>query len=114
MYYSEALARIDDKLRFAVHYKIDGTLDQIAWDDVAYKAVHGVDQVHPSMVDIEAMRTIVKAEKDALAYQRKRELEYPSINDVTVAIAEYMSGDEKMWKKIKEQRNIVKQKYPKG
>ena len=114
MYYSEALARIDDKLRFAVHYKIDGTLDQIVWDDVAYKAVHDVDQVHPSMVDIEAMRTIVKAEKDALAYQGKRREEYPSIEDVTVAIAEYMSGDERMWKKIKEQRNFIKQKYPKG
>ena len=114
MYYSEALARIDDKLRFVIHYKTDGTLDQIVWDDDAYKTVHGVDQVHPSMADIEVMCATVKAEKDALAYQRKRELEYPSINDVTVAIAEYMSGDEKMWKKIKEQRNIVKQKYPKG
>ena len=81
MYYSEALARIDDKLRFAVHYKIDGTLDQIVWDDDAYKTVHDVDQVHPSMVDIEAMRTIVKAEKDALAYQGKRRDEYPPIED---------------------------------
>ena len=114
MYYSEALARIDDKLRFAVHYKIDGTLDQIVWDDDAYKTVHGVDQVHPSMADIEAMHTTVKAEMDALAYQGKRREEYPSNEDVTVAIAEYMSGDEKMWKKIKEQRNFIKQKYPKG
>ena len=51
---------------------------------------------------------------DALAYQGKRREEYPSIEDVTVAIAEYMSGDERMWKKIKEQRNFIKQKYPKG
>ena len=114
MYYSEALARIDDKLRAVVQYKTDGTLDQIVWDDDAYKTVHGADQVHPSMVDIEAMHTTVKAEKDALAYQDKRRMEYPSIENLTVAIAEYMSGDERMWKKIKEQRNFVKQKYPKG
>ena len=114
MYYSEAIQRIDDKLRAAVWYRDDGMIDEIKWDDDAYKTVHGAEQVHPSMADIEVMCATVKAEKDALAYQRKRELEYPSIEDVTVAIAEYMSGDEKMWKKIKEQRNIVKQKYPKG
>ena len=114
MYYSEALARIDDKLRFAVHYKIDGTLDQIAWDDVAYKAVHGVDQVHPSMVDIEAMRTIVKAEKDALAYQGKRREEYPSLEDVTVALAEKAEGDSTMWDEITAKRQAIKIKYPKG
>ena len=113
MYYSEAINRIDDKLRAVVQYNADGTYE-IQWDDEGYKEIHGVDQVHPSVADIEVMCATVKAEKDALAYQRKRELEYPSINDVTVAIAEYMSGDEKMWKKIKEQRNIVKQKYPKG
>ena len=113
MYYSEAINRIDDKLRAVVQYNDDGT-HEIRWDDDSYKFAYGVDQVHPSVADIEAMHTIVKAEMDALAYQGKRREEYPSIEDVTVAIAEYMSGDEKMWKKIKEQRNIVKQKYPKG
>ena len=113
MYYTEAINRIDNKLRAGVQYNDDGTYE-ILWDDVAYKTVYGVDQVHPSMADIEAMHTTVKAEMDALAYQGKRREEYPSIEDVTVAIAEYMSGDEKMWKKIKEQRNFIKQKYPKG
>ena len=113
MYYSEVINRIDDKLRAVVQYNADGTYE-ILWDDEGYKEIHGVDQVHPSMADIEAMHTTVKAEMDALAYQGKRREEYPSIEDVTVAIAEYMSGDERMWKKIKEQRNFVKQKYPKG
>ena len=113
MYYSEAINRIDDKLRAVVQYNDDGT-HEIRWDDDSYKFAYGVDQVHPSVADIEAMHTIVKAEMDALAYQGKRQEEYPSIEDVTVAIAEYMSGDEKMWKKIKEQRNFIKQKYPKG
>ena len=113
MYYSEVINRIDDKLRAVVQYNADGTYE-IQWDDEGYKEIHGVDQVHPSVADIEAMHTTVKAEMDALAYQGKRREEYPSIEDVTVAIAEYMSGDEKMWKKIKEQRNFIKQKYPKG
>ena len=113
MYYSEVINRIDDKLRAVVQYNADGTYE-ILWDDEGYKEIHGVDQVHPSVADIEAMHTTVKAEMDALAYQGKRREEYPSIEDVTVAIAEYMSGDERMWKKIKEQRNFIKQKYPKG
>ena len=110
MYYSEALARIDDKLRFAVHYKIDGTLDQIAWDDVAYKAVHDVDQVHPSMVDIEAMRTIVKAEKDALAYQRKRRDEYPSIEEQLDIIFWDKKNGTTEWE---DSIQVIKNKYPK-
>ena len=113
MYYTEAINRIDNKLRADVQYNDDGTYE-ILWDDIAYLTLHGENQVHPSVADIEAMHTTVKAEMDALAYQGKRREEYPSIEDVTVAIAEYMSGDEKMWKKIKEQRNFIKQKYPKG
>ncbi|SVB69240.1 uncharacterized protein METZ01_LOCUS222094 [marine metagenome] len=110
MYYSEALSRIDDKLRFAVHYKIDGTLDQIVWDDVAYKAVHGVDQVHPSMVDIEAMRTIVKAEKDALAYQGKRREEYPSIEEQLDIIFWDKKNGTTEWE---DSIQVIKNKYPK-
>ena len=110
MYYSEALSRIDDKLRFAVHYKIDGTLDQIVWDDVAYKAVHDVDQVHPSMVDIEAMRTIVKAEKDALAYQGKRREEYPSIEDQLDMIFWDKKNGTTEWE---DSVQVIKNKYPK-
>ena len=71
MYYSEAINRIDDKLRAVVQYNADGTYE-IQWDDEGYKEIHGVDQVHPSVADIEAMHTTVKAEMDALAYQGKR------------------------------------------
>ena len=110
MYYSEALSRIDDKFRVAVHYKIDGTLDQIVWDDVAYKAVHDVDQVHPSMVDIEAMRTIVKAEKDALAYQGKRREEYPSIEEQLDIIFWDIKNGATEWE---DSIQVIKNKYPK-
>ncbi|SVB43032.1 uncharacterized protein METZ01_LOCUS195886, partial [marine metagenome] len=113
VYYTEAINRIDNKLRADVQYNDDGTYE-ILWDDVAYKAVHGVDQVHPSVADIEAMHTTVKAEMDALAYQGKRQEEYPSIEDVTVALAEKAEGDSTMWDEITAKRQAIKIKYPKG
>ena len=113
MYYTEAINRIDNKLRAGVQYNDDGTYE-ILWDDVAYKTVYGVDQVHPSMADIEAMHTTVKAEMDALAYQGKRRDEYPSIEDVTVALAEKAEGDSTMWDEITAKRQAIKIKYPKG
>ena len=114
MYYSEAIQRIDDKLRAAVWYRDDGMVDEIKWDDVAYKSAYGIDQVHPSVADIEAMHTTVKAEMDALAYQGKRRDEYPSIEDVTVALAEKAEGDSTMWDEITAKRQAIKIKYPKG
>ena len=113
MYYSEAINRIDDELRAVVQYNADGTYE-IQWDDEGYKEIHGVDQVHPSVADIEDMHTIVKAEMDALAYQGKRRDEYPSIDDVTVALAEKEEGDSTMWNEITAKRQAIKLKYPKG
>ena len=110
MYYSEAIKRIDDKLRAVVQYKTDGTLDQIVWDDDAYKTVHGVDQVHPSMVDIEAMRTIVKAEKDALAYQGKRRDEYPPVEDQLDMLFWDKKNGTTEWE---DSVQVIKDKYPK-
>ena len=110
MYYSEAITRIDDKLRAVVQYKTDGTLDQIVWDDDAYKTVHGVDQVHPSMADIEAMHTTVKAEKDALAYQRKRRDEYPSIEEQLDIIFWDKKNGTTEWE---DSIQVIKNKYPK-
>ena len=71
MYYSEAIKRIDDKLRAVVQYKTDGTLDQIVWDDDAYKTVHGADQVHPSMADIELCVRLLKQRKMHLHIKEK-------------------------------------------
>ena len=113
MYYSDAIARINNKLMATVRYPSDGTYE-IEWDDEGYKEIHGVDQVHPSMADIEDMHTTVKAEMDALAYQGKRRDEYPSIDDVTVALAEKEEGDSTMWNEITAKRQAIKLKYPKG
>ncbi len=108
MYYTEAINRIDNKLRADVQYNDDGTYE-ILWDDVAYKAVHGENQVHPSVADIEAMHTTVKAEMDALAYQGKRRDEYPPIEDQLDMIYHAGLGGDEFQEAIK----IVKNKYPK-
>ena len=113
MYYSDAIARINNKLMATVRYPSDGTYE-IEWDDEGYKEIYGVDQVHPTMVEIEDMHTTVKAEMDALAYQGKRQEEYPSIEDVTVALAEKAEGDSTMWDEITAKRQAIKIKYPKG
>ena len=46
-------------------------------------------------------------------YQRNRQAEYPSIADVTIALAEKMEGKDQMWDEITAQRLDVKSKYPK-
>ena len=44
---------------------------------------------------------------------RNREAEYPSIHDVTVALAEKAEGDSTMWDEITAKRTAVKTKWPK-
>jgi hypothetical protein len=38
---------------------------------------------------------------------------YPSIADVTVALAEKAEGDSKMWDEITKKRQAIKKLYPK-
>ena len=52
-------------------------------------------------------------EYDKNKYQRDRKLEYPSIEDVTVALAEKAEGDSTMWDEITVKRQATKDKYPK-
>ena len=46
-------------------------------------------------------------------YRIERQMEYPNIQDVMVALAEKEEGDDTMWKEIKEKRKQVKAKFPK-
>ena len=55
----------------------------------------------------------LQAEYDAQEYARNREAEYPSIQDVTVALAEKEEGDSTMWDEITAKRAAVKAKYTK-
>ena len=93
-----------------------------------------IRQTHPSVVSINAgseawdkdgnlvtldeskiLKEITKlqAEYDAQAYARSRKAEYPTIQDVTVALAEKTEGDSTMWDEITAKRAAVKAKYPK-
>ena len=55
----------------------------------------------------------MQTEHDALEYQRTRKPLYPSIEDVTVALAEKAEGDSTMWDAISKQRADVKKAHPK-
>ena len=47
-------------------------------------------------------------------YQRDRRAECPSLEAVTVAMAEKIEGNSTMWNQITKQRQAVKAKYKKG
>ena len=51
---------------------------------------------------------------DSLTYEDHRRAEYPSIEDVTVALAEKEEGDSTMWDEVTAKRQAVKIKYPKS
>ena len=55
-----------------------------------------------------------QSEFDALEYARNREAKYPSIIDLTVALAEKAEGDSTMWDTITAKRLAVKTEYPKS
>ena len=46
-------------------------------------------------------------------YRIERQMEYPRIQDLMVALAEKEEGNDTMWKEITEKRRQVKLKYPK-
>ena len=67
----------------------------------------------PSEEAIEAKLIELQAEYQANQYQRDRAEQYPSIQDVVVALAEKEEGDDSMWQKITAQRAKVKTDNPK-
>jgi len=67
--------------------------------------------------DDESIRTTreetLKNEWDAQEFGRNRQSEYPSIQDVVVALAEKEEGDDTAWQEITAQRAKVKSDNPK-
>ena len=49
----------------------------------------------------------------ASQYQRDRREGYPSLEEVTVALAEKAEGDSTMWDDVSARRTEIKEKYPK-
>ena len=67
-----------------------------------------------SKVDIQAKVEELKSAYNALEYSRKRKAEYPSIEDLMVALAEKEAGDSTMWDEVTIKRQAIKLKYPKS
>ena len=72
-----------------------------------------VSDPKPSQEDLDAKIAELKAAHNAQEYARTRRYEYPSIEDVTVALAEKTEGDSTMWDEIIVKRAAVKTKWPK-
>ena len=74
-------------------------IDNIRWDE---------GQTPISKEDIQAKQTELQAEYDSLDYARKRKAEYPTIEELVVAL--YDTDDKSA---IEAKRAEVKAKYPK-
>jgi len=71
------------------------------------------DLPQPTQAQIEAANTEWEAEYNATQYQRDRAAEYPSIEELAVALAELQEGRSEMWDEVTQKRTEVKAKYPK-
>jgi len=67
----------------------------------------------PTEEQIQAKIIELQNDYDAKSYVRERASQYPSIQDVVVALAEKEEGNSAMWQEITAQRVKVKAKYPK-
>ena len=92
---SDALQSLRPKSQFAVRG------DVIEWLDT--------EQTKPSQSEIDAEVIRLQAEYDALDYARKRKAEYPTIEELVVAL--YDTDDKAA---VDEKRAAVKLKYPKS
>ena len=89
--------------------KLDGELNN---SDVYISDWYSdVDQ--PTDAEILAAQDEVESLIKSQEYIEKRKVEYPSIVDVTVALAEKTEGDSTMWDEITVKRAAVKTKWPK-
>ena len=95
----------------AMHLLGTGTFNGITGDK--YSGIDWVD--NPTFTEEEFNTKIaeLQAAYDAQEYARNRASEYPSIQDVTVALAEKEEGDSTMWDEITVKRAAVKTKWPK-
>jgi hypothetical protein len=98
-YLAQALINLT---RVGVQFKVRGN----AYSDIIW--LDETDEI-PSEADVMAERQRLIDEYDAQDYARKREKEYPSVQDLTVAL--YDTEDKAA---IEAKRAEVKAKYPKN
>ncbi len=85
--------------------------NQATYQDIKDTWVHS-DEV-PLEKDIVEAIDKWKTTWEAKKYQRDRAIDYPSIQDVIVALAEKEEGDDTMWKEVSAKRQKVKTDNPK-
>ena len=94
----------------AVRALVDGTIGGSS--DAEIINYHN-GQTPPTKEAIESKYAELCQEWIDQEYARNREIEYPSIIDVTGALAEKTEGDSTMWDEITAKRAEVKTKWPK-
>ena len=67
----------------------------------------------PTESEIESAHAEWEAEQAATQYQRDRKAEYPAIEELIVALAEFQEVRPEMWYEVTRKRTEVKAKYPK-
>ncbi|BAQ90528.1 hypothetical protein [uncultured Mediterranean phage uvMED] len=85
-------------------YCKDNDYDTIVWTN---------PEESVSKKDLESRVAELQKAEDAVQFQRDREIAYPKITDVVVALAEKEEGDDTMWKQITTLRQKVKSDNPK-
>lgn len=93
-----------EAIKSLVGGQISSTQDGIIYHD---------GKTPPSEAEIDAEVIRMEKEYSDNEYARNRGNEYPSIKDVTVALAEKMEGSSTMWDTITALRLDVKSRFPK-
>jgi hypothetical protein len=94
-------------------WSLNGSPTSKAEFDVSFTMHKLNGKKNPVWADLQKKLKVIQAEYDALEYQRTRKPLYPTIEDVTVALAEKAEGDSTMWDAISKQRADVKKAHPK-
>jgi proline dehydrogenase len=96
---SNAILSINPNAEFRINFSEVDDSETITW-------TNGTTPI--SVEDIEAKKVVLQSEYDALEYARKRKAEYPTIEELVVAL--YDTDDKAA---IDAKRAEIKLKYPK-
>ena len=111
--YDYPLFNLDQKCHQAIYslrgdadYKIGETYDSLVWNDT--------EQDKPTKAEFDKALEDFNKKYDAAKYRRDRVAseEYPSIADITIALAEKEEGNSVAWDELSAKRTEIKNKYP--
>ena len=96
---------IDSLRKGSAYTAMSEKYEDIIWQDVNTSI--------PTQKECEDELKRLEEEDKKTQYQRDRASQYPSIQNVVVALAEKQEGDDTMWQEITAQRAKVKSDNPK-